>query len=139
MSAQSLVCNDCGRRFRDATWAERHATLSGHVNFSESTEAIRELTPEEKVAKIQEIKERMKAKRAILQEQEAKEQRERERLRRKAGQDLTAAREKLKEKEMQKALEERKREKEEERRARERVRRQIEEDKKERAARVSIV
>ncbi|RKP27692.1 hypothetical protein SYNPS1DRAFT_12309 [Syncephalis pseudoplumigaleata] len=136
-TAQSLVCTDCGKRFRDATWAERHATLSGHVNFAESAEAIQPLTEEERAQRLKELKTRMEEKRELLKQQEREEQKERERIRRLAGKEMIEAKERLKEQEILKAVEAKKREKLEDKRAREAIIRQIEEDKKERAARVS--
>ncbi|KAI8057616.1 hypothetical protein BDF22DRAFT_739029 [Syncephalis plumigaleata] len=131
-TAQSLVCNDCGKRFRDGmlripmktSWAERHATLSGHVTL-----------PRGRAEKLQELKQRMEQKRELLKQQEREEQKERERIRRLAGKEMIEAKERLKEQEILKAIEAKKKEKLEEKRAREAIKRQIEEDKKERAAR----
>ena len=46
--ANSLVCNECGKRFREQSQAEFHANKSGHTDFSESTEEIAPLTEEQK-------------------------------------------------------------------------------------------
>src|SRR5947209_1181333 len=94
--------------------AQRHAARSGHVNFSESTTPIKPLTPEEKAAKLAEIKQRLSEKREqrLLTEQE--EARSREKIRRKSGKDLTDLKEKLETREMEKALMLKKKEKEEE-------------------------
>lgn len=131
-TAQSLKCNDCGKHFRNTVAAEFHASKTGHVDFEESTQVIKPLTEEEKNAKLAEIQEKLAKKRAERAAEAAKEARANEQIRRKAGQDLVAAKEKMKEKEMQKALELKKREKEEERLAKERIRKQIEMDKLER-------
>ncbi|RCH80466.1 hypothetical protein CU098_007232 [Rhizopus stolonifer] len=133
-TAQSLICNDCQKLFRDATGAELHATRTGHQNFAESTEAIKPLTEEEKKAKLAELKARMAAKRANREQQEAEERKQAEKIRRKAGQEITNAKEALEAKEIQKALEKKKREKEEEKIAKARVKAQIEQDKRDRAA-----
>ncbi|KAI7905533.1 ubiquitin-related domain-containing protein [Cokeromyces recurvatus] len=133
-TAQSLICNDCQKLFRDATGAELHATRTGHQNFSESTEAIKPLTEEEKKQKLAELKARMAEKRAARERQEIEERKQAEKIRRKAGQEITSAKEALEAKEMQRALEKKKREKEEERLARAKIKAQIEQDKKERAA-----
>ncbi|KAJ2890459.1 hypothetical protein IWW38_004116, partial [Coemansia aciculifera] len=37
--AQSLVCNECNKQFKNADLAQYHATKTGHSDFSESTEA----------------------------------------------------------------------------------------------------
>ncbi len=48
-TAKSLKCEDCGKILRDENAAQLHAMKTEHTNFSESTEAIKPLTPEEKV------------------------------------------------------------------------------------------
>ncbi|KAK4515569.1 uncharacterized protein ATC70_010519 [Mucor velutinosus] len=133
-TAQSLICNDCQKLFRDAAGAERHATFTGHQNFAESTEAIKPLTDEEKKEKLAELKARMAAKRAAREQQEIAERKQSEKIRRKAGQDMTDAKEALEAKEMKKALDMKKREKEQEKIAKAKIKAQIEQDKKERAA-----
>ena len=67
---RSLVCNECGKKFRSQAQAEFHASKSEHVDFSESTEEIAPLTEEEKKAKLQELRERLAAKRATQSEQD---------------------------------------------------------------------
>ncbi|CAG8512653.1 11131_t:CDS:2 [Diversispora eburnea] len=133
-TAQSLVCEDCQKLFRDANSAERHAIKSGHVNFSESTTAIKPLTEEEKAAKKEELKRVLAEKRELRLIQEKEEAKSREKVRRKTGQELSEIKAKLEEKEMQKALIAKKKEKEEERLAKAKIKAQIEADKKERAA-----
>ncbi|KAI9480540.1 MAG: ubiquitin-related domain-containing protein [Benjaminiella poitrasii] len=133
-TAQSLICNDCQKLFRDANGAELHATRTGHQNFAESTEAIKPLTEEEKKQKLEDLKARMAEKRAAREQQKIEERKQAEKIRRKAGQEITNAKEALEAKEMQRALEKKKREKEEERIAKAKIKAQIEQDKKERAA-----
>ena len=96
-TAKSLVCNECGKKFRSQDAAEFHATKSyvfsspchalvylwslysptpalhsGHTDFAESTEEIAPLTEEEKKAKLEELRQKLKDKRAnqALQDQE---------------------------------------------------------------------
>lgn len=68
--ARSLLCDDCGKKFRDQAAAEYHAEKSGHENFSESTEEIKPLTAEEKKAKLEELRLKLAEKRAGLSEQD---------------------------------------------------------------------
>lgn len=68
--AKSLVCNDCGRKFRSQAQAEFHASKSGHVDFAESTEEIAPLTEEEKKAKLEELRKKLAEKRAGGSEQD---------------------------------------------------------------------
>ncbi|CAO3678763.1 unnamed protein product [Umbelopsis vinacea] len=133
-TAQSLICNDCQKLFRDAAAAERHAIRTTHQNFSESTEAIKPLTEEEKKEKLAELKARMAEKRALRQLQEKEEQKSNEKIRRKTGQEITLAKEKLEEEQLKKAFDAKKKEKEADKLAKAKIRAQIEADKKERAA-----
>lgn len=97
-TAHSLVCNDCGKRFRNQDLASYHASktsvfhpvspsspgivliwnFSDHTDFSESTEEIAPLTADEKKAKLDELRERLQAKRARQSEQDKEEQKRNE-------------------------------------------------------------
>lgn len=67
---RSLVCNDCGKKFRGQSQAEYHASKTEHVDFSESTEEIAPLTEEEKKDKLAELRQKLAAKRAGQSEQD---------------------------------------------------------------------
>lgn len=132
--ASSLKCDDCGKLFKSAEFAEMHAVKTQHSNFSESTEEVAPLTAEEKAEKLKEIESKMHARRM---EREAKEKEEaiaREKLRRKQGQEIVAAKAAQDEAEMKKIAEQRRLEKMEERAAKQRVLDQIARDKADRAA-----
>ncbi|KAG2182708.1 hypothetical protein INT44_005688, partial [Umbelopsis vinacea] len=133
-TAQSLICNDCQKLFRDASAAERHAIRTGHQNFSESTEAIKPLSEEEKKEKLAELKARLAEKRALREVQDKEEKKSNEKIRRKTGQEIVLAKEKLEEEQMKKAFAAKKKEKEEEKAAKAKIKAQIEADKRERAA-----
>ena len=68
--ARSLVCNECGKKFRSHAQAEFHASKSQHVDFSESTEEIAALTEEEKKARLEELRQKLAEKRAGQSEQD---------------------------------------------------------------------
>ena len=68
--AKSLVCGECGRKLRSHAQAEFHATKTGHVDFSESTEDIAPLTEEEKKARLEELRRRLAEKRSGVSEQD---------------------------------------------------------------------
>ena len=68
--ANSMVCKDCGKKFRGQAQVAFHASKSGHENFEESTEEIAPLTEEEKKAKLAELKEKLAEKRAGQSEQD---------------------------------------------------------------------
>ncbi|KAI9303407.1 ubiquitin-related domain-containing protein, partial [Cunninghamella echinulata] len=133
-TAQSLICNECKKLFRDAASAQRHAMKTEHQDFSESTEVIKPLTEEEKKQKLAELKARLAEKRALQAKESIEEQKQAERIRRKAGQDLTAVKEELESKEIKKAFEAKKKEKEMDRLAKAKIKAQIEQDKLERQA-----
>ncbi|KAF7544181.1 hypothetical protein G7046_g9842 [Stylonectria norvegica] len=78
-AARSLVCNDCGKRFRNQDLASYHAGKTDHENFSESTEEIAPLTEEEKKARLAELRERLQAKKSIKSEQDREDQKRNER------------------------------------------------------------
>ena len=67
---RSLVCNDCGKKFRGQSQAEFHASKSGHVDFSESTEELAPLTEDQKKEKLAELREKLAEKRAGQSEQD---------------------------------------------------------------------
>lgn len=75
---KSLVCNECGKRFRSQAQAEFHASKTEHVDFSESTEEIAPLTEEEKKAKLEELRQRLAEKRQKMSEQDKKDQKRNE-------------------------------------------------------------
>lgn len=135
-TAASLKCDDCGRLLRDATAAEGHAVKTGHQNFSESTESVKPLTEEEKKQKLQQLHQKLAARKEEKRLQEIEEEKNKEKVRRKTGQEIVELQEKHKELEMKKALEEKKREKEADKIAKEQIKRQIEQDKRDRAARM---
>ena len=68
--AHSLVCNDCGKKFRSEAQAQFHASKTEHTNFAESTEEIAPLTEEEKKAKLEELRQRLREKRSGTSEQD---------------------------------------------------------------------
>lgn len=62
--AKSLVCEDCGKKFRSVAQAEFHGSKTEHSNFRESTEEIAPLTEEEKKQRLEELKQKLASKRA---------------------------------------------------------------------------
>ncbi|KIW05294.1 uncharacterized protein PV09_03821 [Verruconis gallopava] len=130
--AKSLVCNECGKRFRSVAQAEWHASKTEHQDFSESTEEIKPLTEEEKKAKLQELRERMAAKRAAQAEREKLEKKQNEEIRRKNTKEGQDAKERLKVQEQIKEAEKKRREKAEDAAARKAILAKIEADKADR-------
>lgn len=76
--ARSLVCNECGKKFRSQAQAEFHASKTEHTDFSESTEELAPLTEEQKKERLEELRQKLAAKRAAQAEQDKIEQRKNE-------------------------------------------------------------
>lgn len=76
--ARSLLCNDCGKKFRSQAQAEFHASKTQHVDFSESTEEIAPLTEEQKKERLTELREKLAAKRAVQTDQDKADQKRNE-------------------------------------------------------------
>lgn len=68
--ARSLVCNECGKKFRSQAQAEFHASKTQHVDFAESEEEIAPLTHEEKKARLEELRQKLAEKRSGMSEQD---------------------------------------------------------------------
>lgn len=127
---KALSCNDCGKLFSTVELAQLHATKTGHQDFAESSEAIPELTAEQKTAKLAELKRRLEERRRLQTEQEERDARQAELLRRKGGHAMAEARREMHEKELVKAAEQLKRDKEEEKAIRARIRAEMEEERR---------
>jgi hypothetical protein len=132
--AQSYKCNECGKILSNMANLELHANKTGHSDFEESTQSVKPLTPEEKAAKIDEIKALLKAKRAEREEAEKAENVIREKQRRSMGKEILKTREQMEMEQRKRDAEARKREKLEAKRERERIRAELEKDKRERMA-----
>lgn len=130
--AHSLVCDDCGKKFRSQAQAEWHASKTEHTNFSESTEEIKPLTEEEKKQKLAELRERLVIKKKAQEEQDKLDRKANEKIRMKATKESQDIKEELQRKERLKEAQQKKREKIEEQEARKRVLAKLEADKQER-------
>lgn len=133
--ARSLVCNECGKKFRDHAAAEFHASKTEHTDFSESTDEIAPLTEEEKRLKLSELRERLAAKRAVLSEKDKEDKKRNEQINRKKTKESQDLKEELKVKEQLKDAEKKKKERADEIEAKKRIREKIAADKEERRLR----
>ncbi|KAH6604542.1 hypothetical protein Trco_006249 [Trichoderma cornu-damae] len=131
-AARSLVCNECGKRFRNHDLASYHATKTDHTDFSESTEEIAPLTEEEKKAKLEELKERLKAKKAAQVDKDKDDAKRNEKIRQKSTKESQEAKEELQRKEKIKEAQQKRKEKMEDAEAKKRIKAKIEADKAER-------
>lgn len=133
--AKSLVCGECGRKLRSHAQAEFHATKTGHVDFSESTEEIAPLTEEEKKAKLEELRRKLAEKRSGTSEQDRLDKKKNEEIRRKSTKETQDIKEDLKKKEQLKDAAAKRKEKQDEIAAKERIKAKIAADKEERRLR----
>jgi len=133
-TAQSLKCGDCGALLRDMVAAEMHAAKTQHMNFEESTECVKALTPEEKAAKVAQLKQKLAERRAAREEGEKVDEIQREKQRRFQGKEMAKTREELEKQARLREAQARKKEKQAEKAERERLKKLIEQDKRERAA-----
>ncbi|KAF9887885.1 hypothetical protein FE257_009545 [Aspergillus nanangensis] len=133
--ARSLVCNECGKKFRSQAQAEFHASKSQHTDFSESVDEIAPLTAEEKKQKLDDLREKLAAKRAVQSEQDKVDKKRNEEIRRKSNKESQDVKEELERKEMMKEAAKKKQEKQAEIDAKKRVKARIEADKEERRLR----
>ncbi|KAL2021797.1 hypothetical protein VTK56DRAFT_6571 [Thermocarpiscus australiensis] len=134
-TAHSLVCNECGKRFRNHDQASFHASKTDHTDFSESTEEIAPLTEEEKKAKLEELRRKLQEKRAnqaVLDKEEAKRN---EQIRMKSTKESQDIKEELQRKEQIKEAAKKRQEKLEDLEAKKRIKAKIEADKAERKRR----
>ncbi|KAJ5214426.1 hypothetical protein N7449_001595 [Penicillium cf. viridicatum] len=129
---RSLVCNECGKKFRGQSQAEFHASKSGHVDFAESTEEIAPLTEEQKKQRLTELREKLAAKRVGLSEQDKIDKKKNEEIRRKSTKESQDAKEDLERKQQLKEAAKKKKEKQDEIDAKKRIKAKIEADKEER-------
>ncbi|CCD69888.1 UBX domain-containing protein 1 [Caenorhabditis elegans] len=135
--AASFKCDDCGKLLANDDAIMFHASKTKHENFSESSEAIKPLTAEEKAAKVLEIREKIKVHQAKKAKLEAEENREKEKKRREDGKAMISHKEAARDREIREAAQDRRREKNEDEIARKRVLEQIRLDKEARKAKAS--
>lgn len=130
--ARSMVCNDCGKKFRGMSQAQFHAEKSGHDDFSESAEELAPLTEEEKATQLQELREKLAEKRAKQKDEDKAANRRNEEIRKKLNKDSEDAKEELKRKEELKAVAAKKKEKQDDIAAKKRAKEIIEKQKEDR-------
>ena len=130
--AKSLLCKDCGKKFRTQSQAEFHASKTEHMNFEETTEEIAPLTEEEKKAKLDGLREKLAAKRAGQSAQDKLDQKRNEEINRKKQKDQQEIKEDLQKKEQIKEAQNRRKEKQDDVEAKKRIKAKIEADKEER-------
>ncbi|KAK4201464.1 hypothetical protein QBC40DRAFT_278262 [Triangularia verruculosa] len=131
-TAQSIVCDDCGKKFRTHDQASFHAAKTDHQSFSESTDEIAPLTEEEKKARLEELRAKLAAKKAVQSEQDKETAKRNEQIRMKATKDSQELKEELQRKERLKDVEKKKQEKIADAEAKKRIKAKIEADKAER-------
>lgn len=106
--AKSIICTECNKVFRNTQMATFHAEKSGHESFEESTVEIAPLTEDEKKSKLEELRVKMMAKKAVKAKEQIAEDKANEQIRRKAGQSSGEMKEALQLKELEKEAMQRK-------------------------------
>lgn len=101
---------------------------SGHTNFSESSEAVKPLTAEEKEEQRAKLKQKLEERRMKREAEEKDQGKQREKERRTTGQQITQLREDHERNEMKKIAEERRKEKIEEKRLKLKIKEDIARD-----------
>ncbi|KAK8102689.1 UBX domain protein [Apiospora sp. TS-2023a] len=130
--AQSIVCNDCGKKFRTKQLAGFHAEKTGHDDFAESTEELPPLTEEEKAQRLQDMRAALAEKRAKQAVVDKEEQKRNEKIRMKATQESQDMKEEVARKEQIKEAAKKRQEKLADAEAKKRIKAKIEADKEER-------
>ncbi|KAL8874341.1 MAG: hypothetical protein Q9174_000292 [Haloplaca sp. 1 TL-2023] len=133
--ARSLLCNECGKKFRSQAQAEFHASKTQHVDFAESTEEIAPLTEEQKKARLEDLRQQLAEKRAGASEQDKIDKKRNEEIRRKSTKETQDIKEDLKKKEQLKEAAAKRKEKQDEIEAKARIKAKIAADKEERRLR----
>lgn len=136
--AKSLVCDECGKKFRSVAQAEFHGSKTGHENFSESTEEIAPLTEEEKKQRLEELKQKLAAKRAAQSDADKEDKKRNEQIRMKNTKESQEIKEELQKKERIKEAQAKRAEKKADEDARKRVLAKLEADKQERKRKAEI-
>ncbi|KAJ4302400.1 hypothetical protein N0V88_002544 [Collariella sp. IMI 366227] len=133
--AQSLVCKDCGKKFRGQAEASFHASKTDHTDFEESVEEIAPLTAEEKKARLEELRQKLKEKRANQSSIDKEEAKRNEQIRMKATKESQDVKEELQRKEQIKEAAKKRQEKLADAEAKRVIKMRIEADKAERKRR----
>ncbi|KAJ2903242.1 UBX domain protein [Zalerion maritima] len=131
-NAKSLVCNECGKKFRSMEAAEFHASKTEHTDFAESTEEIVALTEEQKKQHLEELREKLKAKKATQSEADKAEAKKNEKIRMKSTRETADLKEEVARKTAMEEAAKKRKEQAEDREYKKRLLAQIETDKKER-------
>jgi hypothetical protein len=131
-NAASMVCNDCGKKFRNMTQAQAHAERTGHDDFAESNEEIAPLTEEEKKAQLELAKQRMMERKAKQAEEDKAAAKRNDEIKRKHTKESEDMKEELRKKEQIKEAQQKRQEKLNDIAAKKAIKDKIEADKAER-------
>lgn len=133
-TAKSMICNECNKKFRSMNQATFHAEKSGHTDFAESNEELAPLTEAEKAQRLQELREKLAAKRAGQANEDKLANKRNEEIRRKHTKEHDDTKEMLQRKEQIKEAAAKKQEKLDDLAAKKRIKDKIEADKAARKA-----
>ncbi|KAK9782876.1 putative UBX domain-containing protein [Seiridium cardinale] len=128
-TAKSIVCNDCGKKFRNQELAGFHAEKTGHDDFAESIDEIAPLTEEERKARLEEMRAKLAEKRATQSVKDKEDAKANEKIRQKATRETQDVKEELQRKEQIKEAARKRQEKADDLEAKRRIKAKIEADK----------
>jgi len=132
VNPKSYICNDCNKLFPSMNDLERHATKSGHSDFSESRTQIQPLTGEEKREQMRKIKVLVEQRRKERLQKEKADDNLREKQRRKQGKQMGKMREDIERDQRKRIVLERRKEQEDDKKERERILKILQKEKTER-------
>ncbi|CAH8509139.1 unnamed protein product [Schistosoma intercalatum] len=133
----SYKCDDCDKCLRNEDEVQVHSARTGHVNYSQCSDAVSSLTEDERREQMKKLQELLRAKKTQREEQERHEEIECEKKRRQQHKTLSSAKAKFEEDEVRRFVEQKKREKEEDRAYLEKLKAEIARDQEEKRARTA--
>ena len=126
--AQSLKCDECGKQLRSTMDAEAHAARTGHASFSESSDAVKPLTQEQREKQLAKLEEIRQAKRVQREEEEKARTKDQELKRREMGKNVSLAKHEREKQEAMLIANERRKERTEQAQAKKRIKDEIAKD-----------
>ncbi|EPX70741.1 zf-C2H2 type zinc finger protein/UBA domain-containing protein [Schizosaccharomyces octosporus yFS286] len=133
----TLKCSDCGKLLSSVEMAEFHGVKSGHENFEETEEEIRQRSPEEIKAALEEMKQKAEAKKKQQEVLEQEEKKKNLKILQKSTYETAEAKRKLQDQARLRELQKMRQQKLEDQEQRKKILAEIEADKKRRSTTAS--
>ncbi|EPY51903.1 zf-C2H2 type zinc finger protein/UBA domain-containing protein [Schizosaccharomyces cryophilus OY26] len=133
----TLKCSDCGKLLSSIEMAEFHGVKSGHENFEETEEQVRQRSPEEIKAAIEEMRKKAQEKKKQQEALEEEDKKKNFRILQKSNDETAQAMRQLQDQTRLRELQKMRQQKLEDQEQRKKILAEIEADKKRRAATTS--